>query len=87
MEVCLLGFLIQKDGFGKHEPLSSLHPAWSTNMKPRSTRAILGHEEDSHLFWVVQWKDSRSLDRDGMPGGAAVLALDFLIHEDKYHLS
>ena len=56
-------------------------------MKPRSTRAILGHEEDSHLFWVVQWKDSRSLDRDGMPGGAAVLALDFLIHEDKHPLS
>lgn len=77
-------YLIQKDRFGKHEQLSSLHPAWNTNMQPRSSRAIWGHEKDSHLFQLVHWTDSRSLDHDGMPGGSAVPALDLLIHEDKH---
>lgn len=72
----LLGFLIQKDRFGKNEPLSSLHLAWRTDMKPGSTGAIFGHKEGSRFVWVLQWKDSRSLAPDGMPRGAAEPALD-----------
>lgn len=43
---------LQKDRFGKHEPLFFfLYPAWSTDMKPRSSRAILGDEDSPCSAW------------------------------------
>nr|XP_035950006.1 uncharacterized protein KIAA1143 homolog [Halichoerus grypus] len=58
----------------------------STYMKPRSIGAIFWPKGSRSFLWVVQWKDSRHLDPDSMPRGAAAPAtdcepLDFLLHE------
>jgi len=81
--------LIQESRSGMHKLLSfSLRPATSrsTYMKPRSIGAIFWPKGGRSFLWVVQLKDSRHLDPDSMPRGAAAPAtdckpLDFLLHE------
>lgn len=77
VEVCsikLLGFLIQKDRFGKHEPLSILHPAPSTEWnqgvpEPFGGMKTIATSSDRYSG------DSRNLHCDVMPGGATAPGL------------
>lgn len=74
------GFFDAKGQIWQREPLSfSLYPIRSRDMKPRSTGLIFRHKEGSHMLGL-QWKDSRRLDPNGIPGGATAPALDCQTH-------